>query len=276
MRNIWLVTKHDIGVTLRQRSFWILTMLMPLLLMALNAFSVIQVNDTAAANREADRQEKSAQPGNLPAIGLVDETGLIAEMPPGIPADLFMPNTDAAQAYAALENGDVAQYVHIPADYVVSGEVTVYDRDFQIMRSGENMGVGFGSDNEWMLRYRIEYNLVGDAQLLTALRNPTPGNLAEMHALNPSPQTNAEDQALAELVASVLPYVYYFLLVMGGNYLMRAVVAEKENRTVEVLLLSLHPNELMIGKIIAMSAVTLIQVVVWVAAGCWSSIGEQS
>jgi ABC-2 type transport system permease protein len=118
-----------------------------------------------------------------------------------------------------------------------------------------------------MLRYLIDYNLVGDAQLLTALRNPTPGELAEMHALNPSPQTGAEDQALAEIVASVMPYVYYFLLVMGGNYLMRAVVAEKENRTVEVLLLSLHPNEMMIGKIVAMSAVTLLQVIVWVGGG---------
>jgi ABC-2 type transport system permease protein len=45
------------------------------------------------------------------------------------------------------------------------------------------------------------------------------------------------------------------------------VVAEKENRTAEVLLLSLNPRELMIGKMLAMSLVMWLQVVVWVGGG---------
>jgi ABC-2 type transport system permease protein len=54
---------------------------------------------------------------------------------------------------------------------------------------------------------------------------------------------------------------------MGSSYLLRSVVAEKENRTAEVLLLSLNPRELMAGKIGAMSVMTLVQVVVWVGGG---------
>jgi ABC-2 type transport system permease protein len=113
----------------------------------------------------------------------------------------------------------------------------------------------------------INYNLVDDEQLLVALRNPVPGALAEFHALRPPAEGEAENRELAELVSSVLPYVYYFLLVMGSNYLLRSVAAEKENRTAEVLLLSLNPRELMVGKMAAMSVVLWLQVMVWVGGG---------
>ncbi len=43
MRSIWMVVKHDISVTLRQKSFWILTFLMPALLMGLNAYSMFAI-----------------------------------------------------------------------------------------------------------------------------------------------------------------------------------------------------------------------------------------
>jgi ABC-2 type transport system permease protein len=51
---------------------------------------------------------------------------------------------------------------------------------------------------------------------------------------------------------------------MGSSYLLRSVTSEKENRTVEVLLLSVDPRQLMAGKILAMSMVMLIQVVILV------------
>jgi ABC-2 type transport system permease protein len=155
----------------------------------------------------------------------------------------------------------------LPADYVATGEVTVYDRDFQILQSGAGMGAAFASESEWVLPYVINHNLLGDEQVLRALRNPVPGALAEFHALQPAEDVSAENRQLAEVVSSVMPYVYYFLLVMGGSYLMRSVVAEKENRTAEVLLLSVNPRELMIGKMLAMSVVMWIQVLVWVGGG---------
>jgi len=266
MRNIWLVIKHDVAATFRQRSFWILTFLMPLLLMAFNAYHIIQ--DNASAGQDEDREEATgATLADMPAIGLVDQAGLIAEMPPGFPPDLFVRFAGKASARAALEAEEIEQYIYIPADYLASGEITIYDRNFQIFQGGENMGVAFQSTNEWVLQHLINYNLTGDEELVVALQNPTPGVLAEWHAIQPSEAISTEDQALAELVSSIVPYVFYFLLLMGSSYLMRSVVAEKENRTVEVLLLSLSPRQMMMGKILAMSVVVLIQVVVWAGGG---------
>jgi ABC-2 type transport system permease protein len=267
MRNIWLVIKHDIGMTLRQRSFWILTLLMPLLLMAINAFTIIQSNQLASTDDGSTQEETTGSgPTEATAIGLVDATGLIVAMPPGIPEDLFVRFADDASARAALEAGTIAQYVYIPADYVATGEVAVYDQNFQILQGAESMGVAFGSTNEWMLPYLISYNLTGDEQLFTTLLNPVPSASATTHATMPQ-EPEVENQDLAQLVASVMPYTYYFLLILGSSYLMRSVVAEKENRTAEVLLLSLDPRGMMVGKILAMSVVTLVQMVVWAGGG---------
>ena len=71
---------------------------------------------------------------------------------------------------------------------------------------------------------------------------------------------------MARVVTIGLPYIFYFLLLMGSSYLLRSVTAEKENRTVELLLLRLEPRELMFGKILAMSGVLAIQVAVLVGS----------
>jgi ABC-2 type transport system permease protein len=129
------------------------------------------------------------------------------------------------------------------------------------------MGVAFHSVREWALRHLIDVNLSGDEKLVTTLRNPVPGVLAERHVINPPSETDGDDQALARVVSSAMPYVYYFILIVVSGYLMRSVVAEKENRTVEVLLLSLRPRELMMGKILGLSIVAWVQLLVWLGGG---------
>ena len=267
MRNVWLVVVHEIETTLKRPSFWLMTFLLPALLLGLQGYSAMQDNGLDLSGTGGDEAEEADAGADLPVIGLVDEAGLIAQIPSELPPDLFLRFSDEASARAALEADEIDQYVSIPADYIASGSVDVYDKSFQILRGGENMGVAFQSTGEWMLRHLINFNLTGDEQLLTVLRNPVPSALAERHMLNPPEETDESVRALAQVVTRVLPYVLYFILLVGTGYLLRSVVAEKENRTVEVLLLSLHPRELMVGKILGLSVVTLVQVAVWFGGG---------
>ena len=261
MRNIWLVIKHDIGVTLRQRSFWVLTLIMPLIMIGINAYYIIGDGDSADAGQSAP----GADLGALPAIGLVDEGNLIEALPEGVPPDLFVPFGDAEAARAALKAGEIDEYVVISPDYVATGEIEVYDQEVQISLDAEGPLAAFGGE-AGLLNYVIGYNLTGDPQVVAALQNPVPLWAAETHAMAPA-AGDGRNEELASLMASVVPLVYYFLLLMGSSYLMRSVVAEKENRTAEVLLVSVETGQLLAGKIVAMSAVTLIQVVVWLAGG---------
>jgi ABC-2 type transport system permease protein len=266
------VIKHEIKTTLGQRSFWLFTFLMPALLLGFQVYYVIQDNglgnsgnDNAVSSEAAD--ETAATPTNAASIGLVDEAGLIQDIPDGIPPDLFTPFPDRASARAALEAGEIEQYVHVSTDYVATGQITVYDKNFQILQSGENMGVAFDGANAWMLEHLLNVNLTGDERLVTTLRDPVPAVLAERHVVNPPVETDEGDQAAAQIIANAMPYVYYFILVVVSGYLMRSVTAEKENRTVEVLLLSLRPRELMVGKILGLSAVAWLQLLVWLGGG---------
>lgn len=269
MRNIWLVIKHDIVVILQQRSFWVLTILMPLILVGINAYVALYDTELSGVEEEVVEELVDAEgDSELLAIGLVDEAGLIMNIPALIPADLFRRYSDETAALAALDAEEIEQAVIVPADYLSRGELTVYDRNFQISSSGEGMGVAFGSDSAWLLQYLIDFNITESEQMPLLLRDPVPAAAVEFHVLEP-PEIDpaANDTQLAALVASVMPYLFYFLLVMGGSYMMRSVVAEKENRTVELLLLSVDPKGLMIGKILAMSVIVLIQVIVWVGSG---------
>ena len=269
MRTIWLVIKHDLAVTLRQRSFWFLTLLMPALLMGLQVYYAVEDNNLGSAGTGYDPSQAAERqtPDAMPAIGLVDEAGVIAKMPAGFPSGLFVRFADQAGARAALETGEIEQYIYVPADYVATGKVSVYDKDFQIMGVSQATGLAFNDAGDWVLPYLISYNLTGDEKIAAALRNPTPATLANPHVINPPVQASAETQALAGMVSSIMPYIYYFLLLMGSSYLMRSVVAEKENRTVEVLLLSLRPRDLMVGKIVAMSLIVVLQLLFWVGGG---------
>ena len=54
-----------------------------------------------------------------------------------------------------------------------------------------------------------------------------------------------------------------FLVLTSGQLLIRSFVEEKSNRVIEVLLSSATSNELMVGKILGLSALGLVQVGVW-------------
>jgi ABC-2 type transport system permease protein len=65
------------------------------------------------------------------------------------------------------------------------------------------------------------------------------------------------------LVPLVVAMAFVFLLFSSSGYLMSAIVEEKENRTMEVVMTSISSNQLMVGKVVGILAVTLTQAVGW-------------
>jgi ABC-2 type transport system permease protein len=256
MRKLFLVAKHDVLMTLRQRSFWILTLIMPMILLASNAAGFM-------TNTPQDGEGLAALLGlsdGPTAFGLVDQAGLVQQVPAELEA-LLVRYDDVEAARAGLAAGEVGEYAVVPPDYVATGKMDVYGQEVQILSGGAGGTAGA------VVPYLVALNLTGDPAVTGALNNPTPASLAERHDLAPETGEGAGNRAMASLVAQIVPMMYYFLLVMGSNYLLRSVVAEKENRTVEMLLLSVEPRQMMVGKILAASAVTVIQVVFWVGGG---------
>ena len=65
-------------------------------------------------------------------------------------------------------------------------------------------------------------------------------------------------------VGGIMTFLLFFMVLMYGQMVMRSVMEEKTNRIVEVMMSSVKPFDLMMGKIIGAGLVGLTQVVAWV------------
>jgi ABC-2 type transport system permease protein len=81
-------------------------------------------------------------------------------------------------------------------------------------------------------------------------------------------QENQKDKASNAGVASGIGYLsgflIYFILLIYGSQVMMGVMEEKTNRIAEVMVSSIRPFQLMLGKIIGISLVALTQFLLWI------------
>ncbi len=68
---------------------------------------------------------------------------------------------------------------------------------------------------------------------------------------------------IATALGGIMMVLIYFIIFFYGNMVMRSVMEEKTNRIVEVLISSVKPFDLMMGKIIGVGAVGLTQIAIW-------------
>jgi ABC-2 type transport system permease protein len=112
-----------------------------------------------------------------------------------------------------------------------------------------------------LLRYVIAYNLMGDEARASILAEPV--RTITEHSLAPR-STREQAGPTASYVAMATLFVFFFLISMSSGFMLQSVSREKENRTAEVLLLSVRPRELMLGKVLGLSIVALLQMIIWV------------
>jgi ABC-2 type transport system permease protein len=248
MRNILLVLKNEILTTIGKRSFWIMTFIFPAFIILLNVGTQIMV-------RSAVDEVESFLPGETgdltaQSIGYVDQAGILQDIPEGIPQDLLVSYPDESSAQAALESGEIESYYLIPSDYITSGEVLVISAAFR----------PFGQGTDSLIEYLIDYNLLEDPLAAAVAVNP----VASLEQASIAPQ-GAQDvtNPLTFFVPFATMFIFFFLITMSSGFMLQSVSREKENRTVEVLLLSLRPRDLMLGKILGLSFVALLQMVIW-------------
>lgn len=73
----------------------------------------------------------------------------------------------------------------------------------------------------------------------------------------------ARSQDLLQVVSFVIAFFFYMILILYGQMIIRSVIEEKATDIVEVMVSSLRPWELMLGKIVGVGAVGLTQIAIW-------------
>lgn len=121
-------------------------------------------------------------------------------------------------------------------------------------KTGENASDDFG---EFMV-----YNLVQDRSP-EIINRMTEGSNLIIRSLDGSREMS-EDNWLSILLPIVSGILFMIAVNISGSYLLQAVVEEKENRTMEIIVTSVSADQLMTGKILGDLLVGLTQLAVWI------------
>ncbi|WP_339887979.1 ABC transporter permease [uncultured Flavobacterium sp.] len=69
------------------------------------------------------------------------------------------------------------------------------------------------------------------------------------------------------IIGGVFGYLIMMFIIIYGNFVMRSVIEEKTNRIIEIIISSVKPFQLMMGKIIGNSLAGILQFVIWAIVG---------
>jgi ABC-2 type transport system permease protein len=248
MNKTLLVLRHELTTTFRRRSFLIMALGLPLL--AIVVFAVLTF-----LRSDADGSASSSPTPDRPEIeveGYVDQSGLIRTIPDAIPLDHLLAYADEDQAKLALASGEIAAYYVIPTDYVETGELFyVYPDTTPLLSDGQ----------EWVIFRTLLENLVGDAKLAEMVWDPIHLEWTSLAAEQPAA---GESNEVAQFIPAVMVILLYVSFMINANLLAESVSGEKENRTMEILMVSISPRQMLIGKIVALGTAGLVQIIVWV------------
>jgi len=252
MNRTLLVLKHEIITILSRRSFLFAMFGIPII-GALVFFVAGSLSKGSSAQNLLTRL-MSGQP-SATAEGYVDHSGIIKVIPSSIPAGTLISYPDETAASQALAAGKIAGYYVISADYLQTGKVTAVRANFNPISSA-----GQGGLMEWVMKVNL---LGGDVQLASLLSGPT--NLV-VESLSKAPQRE-ESNMLTFFLPYAVTMIFYIIILSASSLLLSSVTKEKENRVIEILMVSVTPRQLLTGKIIGLGLVGLLQTIVWVGTG---------
>ncbi len=251
MNKMLLVFKNELVTTVTRRSFIITLLLLP----AASAIIMVIVSILGQNTSQVVSQVFSSAPARV-AEGFVDESGLIKSLPTGGASTQLVQFADVAQARSALAQGSVTGFYVIPKDYITSGKVTYVRNDFNPLA---------GLSQTYAIQEIIHYNLLGENETL-ATRIETP---LQLERVNLAPQTPQREQSnpLTFILPYVVTMIFYIVILTAASLMLNSVTTEKQNRMMEILMVSISPSQMLTGKIIALGLVGLLQTIVWTGAG---------
>jgi ABC-2 type transport system permease protein len=266
MRKTFAILTQELSITFTRPSFLLFAFGIPLLaVLILAGIKIFQ-------GRSSGESSTDASAGNqwqMQVEGYVDPGGLIRVIPPDLPEDHLLAYENESQAKNALQSGKISAYYVIPSDYAETGEIYyVYPDSKSYLSDGQS----------WVMQRVLAVNLLdGDLDLADRTWNPV-WNL-ENRSIAPQHQGTAlsggdcsrpgsacESNELVRYMPAIMVVVFYIAFMSSSSMLFSSIGTEKENRTIELLMLSVTPRQLLAGKVMALGFAGLTQTVVWLCA----------
>jgi ABC-2 type transport system permease protein len=238
------VAQHNLGTVVgfeflrvvTKRRFWVAALAIPIVLAAV--FTLV-----FASNSSTDQSAKAQKNAQF-QFTYTDDSGLVTDAVAAAYGGTKAANGD--QAVVDVKNGTVDAYFAYPADPTTQ-PVQVYGVDRGIFENGKYDAVA-----RQILVTGAQQKIGSPA--LTALAQ---GDV-KITAL-----TYKDGQVSGGLDTVIPPLLFlvafYLSIVMLGNQMLNSTLEEKENRVTEMILTTMNPTTLIVGKVISLFMVGLVQ-----------------
>ena len=250
MDNLWLVIKREYITRVRRKSFLLATLLTPL------GLAVFVIVAQFIFSYDNDEQQK---------IAIVDEGGIIAGAIPdddNLYFEISRDNIDSLKTQVQESRGEYSAILVIPkitnprsedvrVDYFSDGSLAINTK-MAIERRLEKV----------VRNYKIE-TLGLDRDALSALETDVDIRTKKITVAEGEDADTSMASAVGAGLGTVMGFLMYLSIFIYGTMVMRSVMEEKTNRIVEVVISTVRPTTLLLGKIIGVGAVGLTQIVAW-------------
>lgn len=248
MKNITLVAKREFFTQVKKKSFIILTILTPLLLIgfgvaisfifkANKSENIICVVDKSGIFTDKLKQEEII---TYQFVSEDKEQALkkdLEDKKEGLDGVLIIPKT---QNYQQLESG-IKLLTNKNIGNETRGKIT--NDISEIIKSNKIKDLGVDKAQIQELDRKIQLNVT--------------------NILEQDKEENEMVLAVKMGFSMLLMYIIFIFILVYGARVMRSVLEEKNNRVVEILISSVKPFDLMMGKIIGITGVALVQFFIW-------------
>lgn len=240
MAKLSTVIKHEYLTIIKQPSFWIVMLAIPLIIAVVAGLSYL------GNKSSADRIDELAK--DLKNVAFVDNSGLINKDIVSSSGFTLSPTGSEDQLREQVRQGDKEALVVYPESLEKDRKYSIYlsSDDFTKMGSVTSLA-------DSLLKTSIFLPL-GSAEIIALAQDGAQTDVV----------TYRDGQETAGLNEYVVPglfvVLFYIIFAFSVGYMLTSVSEEKENRSMEMVLTYIEPRKLIIGKLLAVIFVTITQV----------------
>lgn len=242
MNKTWLIIQREYSSRVKNKRFLLITILMPLLMVGF-------IVGSAYLSSTGTEQRK---------IAVIDPNGFFkGHLKNSQQLEFSFPNDVDTSNYKQKGYSDVLILPKFEGNQKVD----------YILRSKKSMGMMLQESITNKINSAIEDQMLQEAgihqDILDSIHKSS--QFAELKAYEDKGKSSKESNAaLASGIGYASGFLIYLTMFIYGSMVMRGVMEEKTNRIAEVIISSVKPFELMMGKIIGIGAVGLTQFLLWI------------
>jgi ABC-2 type transport system permease protein len=243
MNKILLVIQREYLTRIQKKSFWIASLLGPILITAIYAIPIW----LAMQDKEVKRIEILDESGLFQTKDLVDKE-----------VDFKLVNKPAAELKKTFTEEGFVAFVHLPKNILSdSKELKIY--------SEKNLSLPLKSSIERVIEKKVRATLMQKAGIASEVYEKTQVEInSETISVSSTGDETSSSSGGAMILAGVMGMLLYITLLLYGSQVMAGVIEEKSSRIIEVIISSIKPYQLMLGKILGVGMVGLTQFLLWI------------